>query len=64
MCSVLLPDGGQRQSEWDRYGRLLSETDPTGRKTLYQYQRNSDRLVCVTHPTAAARAGHGTARGA
>ncbi|UWS32697.1 RHS repeat-associated core domain-containing protein [Erwinia pyrifoliae] len=50
LCSVLLPDGGQRQSEWDRYGRLLSETDPTGRKTLYQYQRNSDRLVCVTHP--------------
>ncbi|CCG88191.1 RHS repeat-associated core domain-containing protein [Erwinia piriflorinigrans] len=50
LCSVLLPGGGQRQSEWDRYGRLLSETDPSGRKTFYQYERNSDRLVSVTHP--------------
>ncbi|WP_168403489.1 PAAR domain-containing protein, partial [Erwinia amylovora] len=50
LCSVLLPGGGQRHSEWDRYGRLLSETDPSGRKTTCQYARNSDRLVSVTHP--------------
>ncbi|STU60034.1 Uncharacterized conserved protein [Klebsiella pneumoniae subsp. ozaenae] len=30
LCGVVLPGGAQRQSEWDRYGRLLSETDPPG----------------------------------
>ncbi|EPV2478830.1 RHS repeat-associated core domain-containing protein [Enterobacter ludwigii] len=50
LCGVLLPGGAQRQSEWDRYGRLLSKTDPLGRKTTYQYSRNSGRLFSVTYP--------------
>ncbi|MEL5575198.1 RHS repeat-associated core domain-containing protein [Serratia marcescens] len=48
LCGVLLPGGAQRQSEWDRYGRLLSETDPLGRTITYQYSRNSGRLFSVT----------------
>ncbi|VDZ57640.1 Cell wall-associated polypeptide CWBP200 [Serratia odorifera] len=50
LCGVVLPGGAQRQSEWDRYGRLLSETDPLGRTTTYQYSRNSGRLFSVTYP--------------
>jgi RHS repeat-associated protein len=50
LCDVVLPGGARRQSEWDCYGRLLSETDPLGRKTTYQYSRNSDRLFSVTYP--------------
>ncbi|MEB6334755.1 RHS repeat-associated core domain-containing protein [Serratia rhizosphaerae] len=50
LCSVVLPGGAQRQSEWDAYGRMLSETDPLGRTTTYQYSRNSGRLFSVTWP--------------
>ncbi|TNL05274.1 type IV secretion protein Rhs [Kosakonia cowanii] len=50
LCGVVLPGGAQRQSEWDRYGRLLSETDPLGRTITYQYSRNSGRLFSVTYP--------------
>ncbi|VEI65395.1 RHS repeat-associated core domain-containing protein [Serratia rubidaea] len=50
LCGVVLPGGAQRQSEWDRYGRLLSETDPLGRTTTYQYSRNSGRLFSVSYP--------------
>jgi RHS repeat-associated protein len=50
LCGVVLPGGAQRYSEWDNYGRLLSETDPLGRKTTYQYSRNSGRLFSVTSP--------------
>ena len=50
LCGVVLPGGGLRQSEWDNYGRLLSETDPLGRTTTYQYSRNSGRLFSLTLP--------------
>ncbi|MGL6019745.1 MAG: RHS repeat-associated core domain-containing protein [Gibbsiella quercinecans] len=50
LCGVVLPGGAQRHSEWDRYGRLLSETDPLDRTTTYHYSRNSGRLFSVTHP--------------
>ncbi|EMH4031912.1 RhsD protein [Klebsiella oxytoca] len=58
LCSVLLPGGAQRQSEWDPYGRLLSETDPLGRVTRYQYSRNSGRLFAVAYPDGSSEAQH------
>ncbi|NIF23329.1 DUF6531 domain-containing protein, partial [Candidatus Pantoea multigeneris] len=48
--SVRLPSGAAWHSEWDRYGRLLKETDPDGHATEYQYSRNSGQLFGVKRP--------------
>ncbi|MFE8115715.1 RHS repeat-associated core domain-containing protein [Brenneria goodwinii] len=50
LCGVVLPGGAARRCEWDRYGRLLSETDPLARQTRYQWYRLSDRLTLITYP--------------
>ncbi|CAI0893039.1 RHS repeat-associated core domain-containing protein [Serratia entomophila] len=63
LCSVLLPGGAQRQSTWDAYGRMLSETDPLGRTTQYQYSRNSGRLFSVTYPDGSRECQHWDALG-
>ena len=59
---MLLPGGAQR-SEWDPYGRLLSESDPLGRVTRYQYSRNSGRLFAVAYPDGSSEAQHWDALG-
>jgi len=63
LCSVVLPGGAQRQSEWDSYGRLLSETDPLGRTTTYQYSRNSGRLFSITYPDGSRECQHWDTQG-
>ena len=50
LCDVILPDGAMRRSQWDRYGRLSSETDPAGRTTRYHWFRNTDRIAQTLDP--------------
>ncbi len=50
LCDVILPGGAMRHSQWDRYGRMTEETDPTGRRTSYQWFRLTDCLTRTRHP--------------
>jgi len=50
LCDVILPDGAMRRSQWDRYGRMTSETDPAGRSTEYYWFRNTDRIARTVYP--------------
>ena len=54
LCEVILPDGAMRRSQWDRYGRLTSETDPAGRTTAYYWFRNTDRIARTVFPDSTA----------
>ncbi|WP_345830843.1 RHS repeat-associated core domain-containing protein [Erwinia sp. HDF1-3R] len=54
LCDVILPDGAMRHSQWDRYGRLTSETDPAGRTTEYYWFRNTDRIARTVYPDSTA----------
>ncbi|WP_081652060.1 RHS repeat-associated core domain-containing protein [Dickeya dianthicola] len=49
LCEVILPGGASRRTTWDNYGRLLSETDPLGRETHYQWYRLTDNVTQVTY---------------
>ncbi|WP_235319648.1 RHS repeat-associated core domain-containing protein [Pectobacterium fontis] len=49
LCEVILPGGARRQTTWDSYGRLLSETDPLGRETRYQWYRLTDNVTRLTY---------------
>ncbi|QCT21066.1 type IV secretion protein Rhs [Jejubacter calystegiae] len=51
--AVLLPGGAMRKSQWDDYGRMLSETDELEHTTLYQWHRQSDRMARITGPDGA-----------
>ncbi len=50
LCDVILPDGAIRRSQWDRYGRMIAETDPAGRTTKYYWFRNTDRIARTVYP--------------
>ncbi|EOC1428803.1 PAAR/RHS domain-containing protein, partial [Cronobacter dublinensis] len=50
LCDVILPGGAMRQSRWDRYGRMVRETDPAGRRTEYYWYRLTDRLTRTVWP--------------
>ncbi|EOI3549499.1 RHS repeat-associated core domain-containing protein [Cronobacter dublinensis] len=50
LCDVILPGGALRQSRWDRYGRMVRETDPAGRQTEYYWYRLTDRLTRTVWP--------------
>ncbi len=50
LCDVILPGGAVRQSTWDKYGRMLQETDPAGRRTEYYWFRLTDRIVRTVYP--------------
>ena len=50
LCDVILPGGALRQSRWDRYGRMVQETDPAGRQTEYYWYRLTDRLTRMVYP--------------
>ncbi|MBS5775388.1 MAG: PAAR domain-containing protein [Enterobacter cloacae] len=50
LCDVILPGGALRQSRWDRYGRMVQETDPAGRQTEYYWYRLTDRLNRTVWP--------------
>ncbi|WP_270221142.1 RHS repeat-associated core domain-containing protein [Kosakonia cowanii] len=54
LCDVILPGGAMRQSRWDRYGRMVQETDPAGRRTEYYWYRLTDRLARTVHPDGTA----------
>ncbi|MDJ0042740.1 RHS repeat-associated core domain-containing protein [Pantoea allii] len=54
LCDIILPDGAMRRSQWDRYGRLTSETDPAGRTTEYYWFRNTDRIIRTVFPDSTA----------
>ncbi|MDU4289664.1 RHS repeat-associated core domain-containing protein [Mixta calida] len=54
LCDVILPDGAIRRSQWDRYGRLITETDPAGRTTRYHWFRSTDRIAQTLYPDGAA----------
>ncbi|MDU3814956.1 MAG: RHS repeat-associated core domain-containing protein [Pantoea sp.] len=54
LCDVILPDGAIRCSQWDRYGRLITETDPAGRTTRYHWFRSTDRIAQTLYPDGAA----------
>ncbi|WP_034915748.1 RHS repeat-associated core domain-containing protein [Erwinia sp. 9145] len=54
LCDVILPDGAMRRSQWDRYGRLTTETDPAGRTTEYYWFRNTDRIARTVFPDSTA----------
>ncbi|MGI8474041.1 RHS repeat-associated core domain-containing protein [Pectobacterium brasiliense] len=49
LCEVILPGGASRKTIWDSYGRLLSEIDPLGRETHYQWYRLTDNVALVTY---------------
>ncbi|UUE36446.1 DUF6531 domain-containing protein [Pectobacterium aroidearum] len=49
LCEVILPGGASRKTIWDSYGRLLSEIDPLGRETHYQWYRLTDNIALVTY---------------
>ncbi|GAA3599076.1 hypothetical protein GCM10023078_28000 [Gibbsiella greigii] len=53
LCGVILPGGAVRRTRWDRFNRLTEETDPEGRRTGYQWWRNSDRITAVIGPDGA-----------
>nr|WP_237431914.1 RHS repeat protein [Dickeya dianthicola] len=44
-----MPGGASRKTTWDNYGRRLSETDPLGRETHYQWYRLTDNVTQVTY---------------
>ena len=50
LCHVILPGGAMRRSTWDKYGRMTSETDPTGRRTEYHWHRLTDRITRTVYP--------------
>ncbi|WP_237613301.1 RHS repeat-associated core domain-containing protein [Pectobacterium parmentieri] len=50
LSGVILPGGASRHTTWDDYGRLLSETDPLGRETGYQWYRLTGHITRVTYP--------------
>ncbi|MCX8959102.1 type IV secretion protein Rhs [Erwinia psidii] len=50
LCDVILPGGAMRRSRWDRFGRMVSETDPAGRTTRYHWFRNTGRIVQTVYP--------------
>ncbi|MGE9553172.1 RHS repeat-associated core domain-containing protein [Erwinia amylovora] len=50
LCDVILPGGVMRRSQWDRFGRMVSETDPAGRTIRYHWFRNTDRIVQTVYP--------------
>lgn len=50
LCDVILPGGALRHSTWDKYGRMIQETDPAGRRTEYYWYRLTDRIVRTVHP--------------
>lgn len=50
LCGLVLPGGGVRRCQWDRYGRLTSETDPLQHSTRWRWHRLSDRPAQVFHP--------------
>lgn len=54
LCDVILPGGAMRQSRWDRYGRMVQETDPAGRRTEYYWYRLTDRLTRMVWPDGTA----------
>lgn len=54
LCDVILPGGAMRQSRWDRYGRMVQETDPAGRRTEYYWYRLTDRLTRTVYPNGTA----------
>ncbi|WP_323639797.1 RHS repeat-associated core domain-containing protein [Pectobacterium polonicum] len=49
LCEVILPGGASRKTTWDGYGRLLSEVDPLGRETQYQWYRLTGNVALVTY---------------
>ncbi|WP_084935436.1 RHS repeat-associated core domain-containing protein [Pantoea rwandensis] len=54
LCDVILPGGAMRSSNWDRYGRMLQETDPAGRRTRYHWFRLTDRITRIDYPDLSA----------
>lgn len=50
LCDVILPGGAMRRSTWDKYGRMISETDPAGRRTEYHWYRLTDRITRTVYP--------------
>lgn len=50
LCGVIMPGGAIRNSTWDSYGRMTSETDALGRRTEYHWHRLTDRITQVIYP--------------
>lgn len=50
LCDIILPGGAIRRSRWDRYGRMIEETDPAGRRARYHWFRLTDRLSRSEYP--------------
>ncbi len=57
LTDVILPGGAIRRSVWDKYGRLMQETDPEGRTTTYHWYRQTDCLTRIVYPDQTASEG-------